>query len=230
MCGRFVMFRSLDEYVQELDPKHDLFKAADKTPVERYNIAPSTDVPIIHTHPDGPQISSVHWGWKREVTWPKPKVVQPINARIETIAKGRFYKDLFPDHRALIPSDGWYEWVQEVPGEKKQPFFIRLRSHKPMFFAGLAQVEPGPSPDEPPGFLIITADAEGGMVDVHDRRPVVLSPEIAREWLQPDLTKDRAKEIARDRGEPADEFEWYPVSKDVGNVRNKGAYLIKSIT
>ena len=62
MCGRFVMFRSLDEYVQELDPKHDLFKAADKTPVERYNIAPSTDVPIIHTHPDGPQISSVHWG------------------------------------------------------------------------------------------------------------------------------------------------------------------------
>ena len=230
MCGRFVMFRSLDEYVQELDPQHDLFKAADKTPVERYNIAPSTDVPIIHTHPDGPQISSVHWGWKREVTWPKPKVVQPINARIETIAKGRFYKDLFPDHRALIPSDGWYEWVQEVPGEKKQPFFIRLRSHKPMFFAGLAQVEQGASPDQPPGFLIITADAEGGMVDVHDRRPVVLSPELAREWLQPELTKERAKEIARDCGEPADEFEWYPVSKDVGNVRNKGAYLIKSIT
>lgn len=230
MCGRFVMFRSLDEYVQELDPQHDLFKAADKTPVERYNIAPSTDVPIIHTHPDGPQISSVHWGWKREVTWPKPKVVQPINARIETIAKGRFYKDLFPDHRALIPSDGWYEWVQEVPGEKKQPFFIRLRSHKPMFFAGLAQVEPGSSPDKPPGFLIITADAEGGMVDVHDRRPVVLSPELAREWLQPELTKERAKEIARECGEPADEFEWYPVSKDVGNVRNKGAYLIKSIT
>ena len=99
-----------------------------------------------------------------------------------------------------------------------------------MFFAGIAQVEPGPSPDEPPGFLIITADAEGGMVDVHDRRPVVLSPELAREWLQPELTKDRAKEIARECGEPADEFEWYPVSKDVGNVRNKGAYLIKSIT
>jgi len=230
MCGRFVMFRSLDEYVQELDPQGDLFAKVDKTPIGRYNIAPSTDVPVIHAEPGGPQISPVHWGWKREVSWPKPKVVQPINARIETIARGRFYKTLFPDHRALIPADGWYEWVK-IPGdEKKQPFFIRLKTRKPMFFAGLAQVEPGPSPDEPPGFLIITADAAGGMVDVHDRRPVVLSPELAREWLSPGLTKDRAKEIARDLGEPAEDFEWYPVSKDVGNVKNKGAYLIKSIT
>lgn len=230
MCGRFVMFRSLDEYVQELDPQGDLFAPVDKTPIGRYNIAPSTDVPVIHAEPDGPQISPVHWGWKREVSWPKPKVVQPINARIETIARGRFYKTLFPDHRALIPADGWYEWVK-IPGdEKKQPFFIRLETRKPMFFAGLAQVEPGPSPDEPPGFLIITSDAAGGMVDVHDRRPVVLSPELAREWLSPELTKERAKEIARDLGQPAEDFEWYPVSKDVGNVMNKGEYLIKSIT
>ena len=99
-----------------------------------------------------------------------------------------------------------------------------------MFFAGLAQIEDGPSPDEPAGMVIITADAQGGMIDVHDRRPVVLSPELAREWLSPDLTKDRAKEIARDCGQPAEDFEWYPVSKDGGNVRNKGEYLIKSIT
>lgn len=31
MCGRFVMFRSLDEYVQELDPQGDLFAKVDKT-------------------------------------------------------------------------------------------------------------------------------------------------------------------------------------------------------
>ena len=40
MCGRFVMFRSLDEYVQELDPQGDLFAKVDKTPIGRYNIAP----------------------------------------------------------------------------------------------------------------------------------------------------------------------------------------------
>ncbi|RMS11827.1 hypothetical protein ALP72_02265 [Pseudomonas coronafaciens pv. coronafaciens] len=231
MCGRFVMFRSMDEYVQELDPQGDLFAKVDRTPIARYNIAPSTDVQVMHVEPDGPQIRAVHWGWKREVQYPKPKVVQPINARIETIARGRFYKTLFPDHRALIPADGWYEWVRDdLDEKKKQPFFIRLKSHKPMFFAGLAQVEDGPTADEPSGMVIITADAAGGLLDVHDRRPVVLSPELAREWLSPDMSKDRAKEIARDCGLPPDEFEWYPVSKDVGNVRNKGEYLIKSIT
>lgn len=231
MCGRFVMFRSLDEYVQELDPQGDLFDKVDKSPVARYNIAPSTDVQVIHTNAGKPEISPVHWGWKREIHYPKTKTVQPINARIETIARGRFYKTLFPDHRALIPADGWYEWVRDdLDEKKKQPFFIRLKSHKPMFFAGLAQIEDGPSADEPSGMVIITADAAGGLLDVHDRRPVVLSPELAREWLSPDMSKDRAKEIARDCGLPPDEFEWYPVSKDVGNVRNKGDYLIKSIT
>jgi len=157
-------------------------------------------------------------------------LVQPINARIETIARGLFYKTLFPDHRAVIPADGWYEWVRDDLDEKKKQPFIRLKTRKPMFFAGLAQVEPGPPADESPGFLIITGDSDAGMLDVHDRRPVVLSPELAREWLSPDLTKDRAKEIAKNLGRPTEDFEWYPVSKDVGNVRNKGEYLIKSIT
>ena len=230
MCGRFVMSRSMEEYVQELDPQGDLFAKVDRTPIKRYNIAPSTDVQVIHVEPDGLHISPVHWGWRREITWPKPKVVQPINARIETIARGRFYKTLFPEHRALIPADGWYEWVRDdLDEKKKQPFFIRLKSRKPMFFAGLAQAEAGASEDEPPGFLIITGSSDSGMLDIHDRRPVVLSPELAREWLAPGISKDRAKELARDHSQPVEDFEWYPVSKDVGNVRNKGDYLIKSL-
>jgi putative SOS response-associated peptidase YedK len=224
------MFRSLDEYIQELDPQGNLFADADTTPTNRYNIAPSTSVPIIHAEPNGPEIDPVVWGWRREVTWPKPKVVKPINARIETIIRGRFYKALFPEHRALIPADGWFEWVKEPGEEKKQPYFIRLKTHKPMFFAGLAQVDPGPTSDEPPGFLIITADAEGGMVDIHDRRPVVLSPDLAREWLSPALTKDRAKEIARDCGQPTEDFEWFRVSLDVGNTKHQGGHLIRPIS
>lgn len=90
-----------------------------------------------------------------------------------------------------------------------------------MFFAGLAQVQQGESPDEPPGFLIIAGDSDSGMLDVQDRRPVILTPELAREWLQPNLTKDRAKELAKDLGQPADDFEWYPVSKDVWQCKKQ---------
>lgn len=41
--------------------------------------------------------------------------------------------------------------------------------------------------DEAEGFLIVTAAADQGLVDIHDRRPLVLSPEAAREWMRQTL-------------------------------------------
>lgn len=75
--------------------------------------------------------------------------------------------------------------------------------------------------------MIITADSAGGMVDIHDRRPVVLPPDLAREWLDPATPPERAEQIVLHQGEPAEAFTWYTVSRDVGNVRNQGAYLIE---
>ena len=74
--------------------------------------------------------------------------------------------------------------------------------------------------------MIITADSAGGMVDIHDRRPVTLSPELAREWLDPALPKERAEQMVLLEGEPAEAFEWFKVDNAVGNVRNQGRELI----
>lgn len=67
------------------------------------------------------------------------------------------------------------------------------------------------------------------MVDVHDRRPVVLSPELAHEWIAAVMPSEHAEQLVLNMGEPADTFEWYRVSTAVGNVRNQGAELIKPI-
>ncbi|MOA47996.1 putative SOS response-associated peptidase YedK [compost metagenome] len=64
---------------------------------------------------------------------------------------------------------------------------------------------------------------------MHDRRPVVFSPELAREWLDPATPKERAEEMALSQGEVSDVFEWYKVDRAVGNVRNQGATLIKEV-
>jgi putative SOS response-associated peptidase YedK len=48
--------------------------------------------------------------------------------------------------------------------------------------------------DEAEGFLIVTSAADKGLVDIHDRRPLVLSPEAAR-MDAPDIGKE-AEEIA----------------------------------
>lgn len=95
-----------------------------------------------------------------------------------------------------------------------------------MFFAALAEVHEGLEPHPQAGFVIITADSDQGMVDIHDRRPVVLSTEHAREWVDPGTTTERAAEIAKECCRPTDGFTWFEVSKDVGNVRNQGARLI----
>ncbi|PBP70536.1 hypothetical protein CCL15_13375 [Pseudomonas syringae] len=97
-----------------------------------------------------------------------------------------------------------------------------------MFFAALAQVHPGLEPHGGDGFVIITAASDQGMFDIHDRRPLVLSPELAREWTDSATDPARAAEIARECCTPVDEFEWYKVGKAVGNVRNQGQDLIRS--
>lgn len=65
-----------------------------------------------------------------------------------------------------------------------------------------------------------------GMVDIHDRNPLVLLPEHAREWIDPDTSSERAQEIAQHRCRPTEDFCWYKIGKDVGNVRNQGSQLI----
>lgn len=110
--------------------------------------------------------------------------------------------------------------------KKKQPYFIRLKSQAPMFFAALAQVTPGLEPRDEDGFVIITAASDQGMLDIHDRRPLVLTPEHAREWLDPQTSPARAEEIAREACRPVADFEWYKVDKSVGNVKSQGAQLI----
>lgn len=67
------------------------------------------------------------------------------------------------------------------------------------------------------------------MLDIHDRRPIVLSAELAREWLDPATPAQRAEQMLLFEGEPSETFEWYKVDKAVGNTRNQGPHLIEPV-
>jgi len=68
------------------------------------------------------------------------------------------------------------------------------------------------------------------MADVHDRRPVVLPPGLAYEWIAAGMPSEHAEQLVLNLGEPSDSFEWYRVSKAVGNVRNQGPELIVPVS
>ncbi len=74
----------------------------------------------------------------------------------------------------------------------------------------------------------MTSTVDKGLVDIHDRRPLVLSPEVAREWMRQDIGGKEAEEIAADGSVPADKFVWHAVTRAVGNPRNQGAELIEA--
>ena len=222
MCGRLSQYTGLHEFVDALSMPAMLVNLVGEQ-TQRFNVAPSTAVTTLRLEGDALVAQAIRWGWRP--FWSRDRAA-PINARAEKVATSRFYSSAWK-HRALTPVSGWFEWVNG--GEtRKQPFHIQHRDGSPILCAAIGQF-PGLD-DEPAdhhGFVIITADAEGGMVDIHDRRPVVLSPELAREWLDPATPPERAEQIVLHQGEPSESFTWYPVSREVGNVRNQGAHLIE---
>lgn len=225
MCGRFAQSQGLADYLRELNAEQDVISGYDNLPIGRYNVAPGSRVLILHRAEDGLRVDPCHWGWAP--FWATGKRPAPINARVETVTTGKFFKALWPQGRALVMADGWYEWVADPQDAKrKQPYYIRLKSQAPMFMAALAEVHSRMAPNEGDGFVIITAASDEGMVDIHDRRPLVLEPADARIWIDADVPAEEAERLARERCLPVEAFEWFPVSKAVGNVRNDGAELI----
>jgi putative SOS response-associated peptidase YedK len=52
-------------------------------------------------------------------------------------------------------------------------------------------------PEVETGFVIVPEDSGAGMVDVHDRRPVVLEPKDALIWMNLDTPVEEAAHITQ---------------------------------
>ena len=76
---------------------------------------------------------------------------------------------MFRNGRVIVPIGGWYEWT--VENGKKQPWYITRRENRPIFMACITNFRPYTDQTVEVGFVIVTQDSEGGMVDLHGRRP-----------------------------------------------------------
>ncbi len=222
MCGRFAQSQTREEYLAYLADEAERNIAYDPEPIGRYNVAPGTKVLLLSERNKQLHLDPVHWGYAPG-WWDKPAL---INARVETAATSRMFKPLWQHGRAICFADGWFEWKKE--GDKKQPYFIHRKDGKPIFMAAIGSV-PFERGDEAEGFLVVTAAADQGLVDIHDRRPLILTSEAAREWMRQDVTGVQAVEIAGNGAVSVDHFTWHPVSSAVGNVKNQYAELLKKI-
>lgn len=215
MCGRFGQYRTPHRYAEQLGLPIPPIEAA-----KRFNVSPRSRCIVIRSIDDQLRFDRMAWGYTPH--WAN-KRTPVINARIETAATRPYFRGIWKTGRCLVPADSWYEWKRIPETTAKQPYLIRLRSDEPMFFACIGQFTGA----ENDGFVIITANSEEGMVDIHDRRPVVLGPDAAQEWLTPALPAPLAEDLAIHHSTPTSAFEWYAIDKAIGNVRNEGEHLIE---
>jgi len=210
MCGRFDQSQTARDYANAFGWTDAVF---DSESVPAYNVAPGTYRPVMHIQDGERRVDDVFWSY--QARWAKDKVPVCINARMEKL-NNRYWRALMKSGRGVVAADGWYEWT----GEKghKQPWHIHRKDRAPLYMLALANFGAFTENRVEAGFVLITDDASGGMLDIHDRRPVVLDAEDAALWLDPALTPDEAAELARRAALPPEAFEWHKVSTEV----NKG--------
>lgn len=200
MCGRFTQYNSREEYLAFLGEEAERDIPYDPEPVGRYNVAPGTRVLLLSERRSQLHLDPVHWGYYAPEWWNKPAL---INARSETAASSRMFRPLWEHGRAIVFADGWFEWKQQ--NGVKQPFFIYRKDGNPLLLAAIGK-QPFVNGNDQEGFLIVTAAADEGLLDIHDRRPLVHSPAAARKWLSEKTTGKEAEDIAREGSLSAGDF------------------------
>jgi putative SOS response-associated peptidase YedK len=221
MCGRFTLRTPTQAIVEAFD----LAGAPELPP--RYNIAPTQPAAAIRLDPQqkNRQWSLLRWGLIP--SWADDPAIgnRLINARAETVAIKPAFRHAFQKGRCLVIADGFYEWKKT--GSTKQPFYVRLRDDGPFAFAGLSEHwQRGDQTID--SCAIITTEPNELMAGIHDRMPVILSPENYSLWLDGDF-RGQAQLLEMLRPFPTEEMEAHPVSTLVNNPRNETAACIEAV-
>ena len=195
----------------------------------RYNIAPTQMVPIVRCSsgqarggPPGREPALVRWGLIP--TWAKDAAIghRLINARGDTVAVKPAFRDSFAKRRCLVIADGFFEWHRT--GGRKQPYLIRLTSHRPFGFAGLWSHWRDPAGRRVESCTIITTEPNDLCRALHHRMPVILRPEDFDHWLDPSLG---GADLLRPFDAAA--MEAAPVSSRVNDPRNDDPQVIAPV-
>lgn len=194
-------------------------------PEPNWNRAPTQQGWAIAADAAGEAAMPMRWGllppWAKDTRL----AYRTINARLEGIAQKPAFRAAWKQRRALIPSSGYYEWMQ-LDARTKQPYYVRMRDAPVMFYAGLWESRRDDAGNELLTYSIITRDADQTIATLHDRMPLVLPPGVHADWLHG--PPERAMEIAL--SVPPAPLVFHPVSRDVGSPRNNAPHLIEPIT
>jgi putative SOS response-associated peptidase YedK len=218
MCGRYAITHT------ELIP--GFFEVEDLRIMPRFNVAPTQFAPVVFNDSELQRriVDFMKWGlvpsWSKDPSFGS----RMINARAETVASKPSFRNPFRYRRCLVPASGFFEWKQSINGKK--PYFF-FKSKSPLM--GLAGVWDEYTDGDKIlyTYSIITRASSPQMAGYHHRMPVTIDQEYFGEWLSANTSVKGALELMEENA--GNEFDVYPVSTLVNNVRNDSPECLEQL-
>ncbi|OWY21562.1 SOS response-associated peptidase [Sphingobacteriales bacterium UPWRP_1] len=216
MCGRYVLIASENEVKTTFR-----ISVLEEPLVPNYNAFPTSRMPVItNVQPD--VLHLFRWGliphWAKDLTIG----AKMINARAETLFEKPAFKFPALHQRCLVPANGYFEWYHF--NGVKSPFFISCASHQLFAFAGLwSKWNSSTPPQTIYSFTIITVPPVNSIAHLHNRMPLILSPDLYDSWLSATAKPD---DIVPMLTTPDMDMEFYPVSNLVNHAANNSPEVI----
>jgi putative SOS response-associated peptidase YedK len=223
MCGRYVLTDDLSALSAEFDAEFDAHvdpALAEHKYRPNYNVAPSSNIPVVTVIAGVRSLTQVRWGIVPK--WSKNSSTLLINARGESVAEKVTFARSFATRRILIPANGYYEWKRP----EKVPYFISPPtgdSHV-MSLAGLIadSVIDG---QVVATCAIITLAATSNLESIHNRMPACVSSKNWDAWLEPSIDVRVALDLLVARSD----LRAFSVGRGVNSVRNNAPVLIEEV-
>jgi putative SOS response-associated peptidase YedK len=233
MCGRYTLIHDVALFANAFDAQVGVTDVDWSSLIPRYNVAPTTTVPVIVARDNDRVLLPMRWGlipfWaeqrqKSGVIDKKGKYVNtPFNARGETVDTTRSFSGGFKSRRVIIPASGFYEWKKA--GKEKTPLYITLKDDEPMGFAGICGTWKSSDGEVVESCTIVTTVPNEFMEPIHDRMPVILPPDAQNGWLDNNTTVPTALKEFLVPYDPT-EMQAREVVPKVNSVANDGPDLI----
>jgi putative SOS response-associated peptidase YedK len=213
MCGRF----QLSVKGKQISERFNV-EVFDEMYKPSFNSAPSQNLPVI-TNSDPGRLSLFKWGlipfWAKDTRIGN----KLINTRAESIFEKSAFKNALIKRRCLVPANGFYEWRKS----DKAPFRIFLKPEDIFAMAGIWESWKDAEGRAINSFSIITTTPNTLVEKLHNRMPVILSPENEAAWLQENDVETLKRLLVPFDAEKMDA---YPISAKVNSVANTSEEIV----